>query len=290
MMTVNNQQVPTGHSSSDISIPCSYIDAYKLHQQLASSIEAKQAALEIWLDQAGFCQVADTDQARKCSEFTVLADQYELDLIVEALTVAIQHSAMRDFCNILLRLPVTDEALQMIAATDGQVFETVSYERNGLAENTYIPSILGIYVAKKVAVMASVGAFATMTDKNLQKLKQHMMAAALSLPDYFNTDENVDVIRTIHLALIDCKIKTSIYDKHIWSLKDIDQLIGVTGSAEAIQQTRVLLSDHVQVLLNRVADEIGTIEQVKPLKEPVQPERRAMVRVAFLAPYEQGPG
>lgn len=290
MTTYKNLGPISGYSPSGIVIPHSYIDAYMLYKKLSSSIAAKQTALEIRLDQAVFRKAEDTDPDKWRTEFTVLTDQYELDLIVEALTVVIQHSAMRDYCNVPLRLPVKDNALQMIIATDGHKFETVPFVKNGLTEDTYIPNILGIYVLGKIAVMASVGAFTRLSDENLQKLKQRMMAAALSLPDRFQTDGNPRVLDTIHLALIDCEIETSLPDKHVWSLKDIDQLVCVTGAAEAILKMRVLLSDHVQELLNRVADKVGSAEQAEPLKERLQSERPPKVQVAFMEPHQQGLG
>lgn len=288
LTTYHNQQIPSGHSPSGIPIPRSYIDAQMLYEKLTLSIFAKCAALEIRFKQTVFRQDADAEQDRGRIEFSVLADQYERDLIVEALTVVIQHSAMRDYCNVPLHLPVSDYALQMIAITEGHEFDTVPYVKNRKDENTYIPNILGIYMQARIAVMASVGAFTKMDDANLHILKQHMMAAALSLPDYFIRNGQLEPLDIVHLALIDYEIETSIADKHIWSLKDIDQFICVAGAGEAIREIKALLNDRVQKLLNRVAEKTGVVEQIKPLKEQPQPEGPAKVQVAFMKAHQQG--
>ena len=282
MTTYNTQQQHSGDNLLHPSIPQSFIDTCILYKHLEPSIAAKQAALEIWCNQTYDDQAKNAEHDTWLEKFSVLANQYDLDLIQEALAVIIQQSAMSDYSNIPLRLPVADNALKVIEGPHNQEFETVSFSQDMLTGDTYIPSILGIYKPSTTAIMGSVGEFATMHADSIQKLKNQMMAAALILPDFLAQKDICKRIDTIHLVLIDTCSKPNVLDKHIWPLKNIDALLHVTGAAEALKNIRNFLTTAAYTLYTRAESKFNIVEKATAPSEQPETITQPQVRVAFL--------
>ena len=281
-MTTCDNHLHAGSSLQRHSLPYADIDTDTLYNELRASIAAKQTAIGIWCNQTYKARTGDAEYAIWLEQYTLITNRYDLDLIQEALAVIIAHSAMIDYCNIPTQLPVTNTALKIIETHPNSDFEIISYDKNDLSGDFYIPSILGIHEPSRTVLMGSVGDFAMMAKSDIQELKQQMMAAALVLPDYLAQANICKCTDTVELALIDISKTPNAAERQFWPLQNIDDLLCVSGAAQAIHDIRNMLAHSTSALIKRmdqreskVADYTAPTGQSETIKPPT-------VRVEFL--------
>ncbi|MBB6262210.1 hypothetical protein FHS77_002782 [Paenochrobactrum gallinarii] len=281
-MTTCDNHLHAGSSLQRHSLPYKDIDTDMLHDKLSLSIAAKETAIGIWCNQTYKPRTGDAEYAIWFEQFTLITNRYNLDLIQEALAVIIAHSSMSDYCNIPAQLPVTNAALKIIETHPNPDFEIISYDKNNLSGDFYIPSILGIHEPSSTALMGSVGEFAMMTESDIQKLKQHMMAAALVLPDYLAQKNICKRTDTVELALIDISKTPNTAVKHFWPLQNIDDLLRVSGAAQAIHDIRNMLAHSTSALIKRMDQRGSTIADYTVPNNQSETIKTPTVRVEFL--------
>jgi hypothetical protein len=281
-LTISDTHCVSGHNLQRHSLPHSSIDTDMLHDKLSLSIAAKETAIGIWCNQTYKPRTGDAEHAIWFDQFTLLTNRYDLDLIQEALAVIIAHSSMSDYCNIPTQLPVTNDALKIVETRLNHDFEIISFDSNDLSGDFYIPSILGIHEPSSTVLMGSVGEFAMMAESDIQNLKHQMIAAALVLPDYLEQKSICKRADTVELALIDISKTPNTAERQFWPLQNIDDLLCVSGAAQAIQDIRNMLAHSTSTLLQRMDQKDRTIaESTAPTgqSETIKP---TTVRVEFL--------
>lgn len=281
-MTTCDNQLHAGSSLQRHSLPYTDIDTDMLYNHLKLSIAAKQTAIGIWCNQTYKPRTGDADYAIWFEQFTLITNRYDLDLIQEALAVIICHSAMCDYCNIHTQLPVTNAALKIIETHPNPDFEIISYDKNDLSSDFYIPSILGIYEPSSTVLMGSVGEFAMMAESDIQELKYQMMAAALVLPDYLEQKNICKRTNTVELALIDISKTPNAAEGQFWPLQNIDDLLRVSGAAQAIHDIRNMFTHSMSVLLQRMDQKDRTIAESTAPNGQSETIKPTTVRVEFL--------
>ena len=253
-----------------------------LHDKLSLSIAAKQTAIGIWCNQTYKPRTSDAEYAIWLEQFTLITNRYDLDLIQEALAIIIGHSAMGDYSNIPTQLPVTNAALEIIKTHTKSHFEIISFDKNDASGDFYIPSILGIHEPSSTVLMGSVGDFAMMPESDIQKLKQQMMAAALVLPDYLAQKNFCKRTDTVELALVDISKTPNAAESQFWPLQNIDDLLRVSGAAQAIHDIRNMLAHSTFTLLQRMDQKNNAIAECIAPNGQSETIKPTTVRVEFL--------
>ncbi|MBB6262560.1 hypothetical protein FHS77_003138 [Paenochrobactrum gallinarii] len=281
-MTTCDHHLHAGSSRQRHSLPYTDIDTDTLYNELRASIAAKQTAIGIWCNQTFKARTGDAEYAIWLEQFTLITNRYDLDLIQEALTVIIAHSSMIDYCNIPTQLPVTKTALKIIETHPNPDFEIITFDRNDLSGDFYIPSILGIHEPSSTVLMGSVGDFAMMAESDIQKLKHQMMAAALVLPDYLAQKNICKRTDTVELALIDISKMPNAAVQHFWPLQNIDDLLCVSGAAQAVKDIRNILAHSTFTLLQRMDQKNNAIAECIAPNGQSETIKPTTVRVEFL--------
>lgn len=283
-MTYNNPELPSDHCSSGTTTPHSSINFDMLYRQISPSLTAKYVALLIQSSEACRPQAPNSNPRTRRNELLALAIQYEQDLIMEALAAVTKHSGMSDYSHLSVSLPITGQALKLLETATDHQFESVRLCKKNWWHQSYLPSILVINEKEKLALIASVGTFTEVNAQQLLRFKATMAAASLILPNLiYQTADSTD-IDTINLALIDCEAKVSVPEDHIWSLTDIDTLLGVSGGAGIIQKLRSLFKSRIHDLLDGGKQESDKVDKVTTHTESRQHMKLTKVRVSFLEP------
>lgn len=121
-----------------------------------------------------------------------------------------------------------------------------------------------------------------MAESDIQKLKHQMIAAALVLPDYLAQKNICERTNTVELALVDISKTSNAVVKHFWPLQNIDDLLHVSGAAQAIQDIRNMFAHSMSVLLQRMDQRESKVAKFTEPNSQSETIKPTTVRVEFL--------
>ena len=154
-----------------------------------------------------------------------------------------------------LKLPLVEAAVQAISNNSWDVLEGVCFDCDMRTERTYRPDLVIVSRrTRKALVIDLKRSLAAYGDSaRLADLKARMMAAGLILPDFLYKQHKRLSITDVDIAVIDGASRTSDHDQGIWKLTELDDLLGLSGAAAAMERLRSTFGERVRALIERQA-------------------------------------
>ena len=152
-----------------------------------------------------------------------------------------------------LKLPLVQAAVQAISTNRWEALAGVCFDADMATERTYTPDLVIVNRrTRKVLVIDLKRSLAAYGDSTrLADLKSRMMAAALVLPDFLYKQHKRLKITDVDIAVIDGASRASDHAQGIWKLTELDDLLGLSGAAAAMERLRSTFGDRVRALLER---------------------------------------
>jgi len=152
-----------------------------------------------------------------------------------------------------LKLPLVEAAVQAISNNSWDALTGVCFDADMATERTYKPDLVIVNRRTRKALLIdlkrSLVAYGDST--RLADLKSRMMAAALVLPDFLYKQHKRLKITDVDIAVIDGASRASDHAQGIWKLTELDDLLGLSGAAAAMERLRSTFGDRVRALLER---------------------------------------
>ena len=154
-----------------------------------------------------------------------------------------------------LKLPLVQAAVQAISTNRWEALAGVCFDADMATERTYTPDLVIVNRRTRKALVIdlkrSLAAYGGST--RLADLKSRMMAAGLVLPDFLYKQHKRLRITDVDIAVIDGASRTSDHTQGIWKMSELDDLLGLSGAAAAMERLRSTFGERVRALLERRA-------------------------------------
>jgi hypothetical protein len=136
-----------------------------------------------------------------------------------------------------LKLPVREDALELVDKNSEALLRGLSFDANARTRRSYAPDLTLIdrssHVAYLVDIKRSLGSYEAV---RITELRQRMLAAALVLPDVLWRERKRTPVEEVRVVILEAAGKRTDPRAGIWNLTHLDQLLGVTGAAALVQQ------------------------------------------------------
>jgi hypothetical protein len=155
-------------------------------------------------------------------------------------------------------LPVLDEAERMLALNEWSSLSSLAVDPDRRATRHYRPDLVIIERATSRAIIVDVKRSLSSYSGNrqLNHLKNRMLAAALVAPQILYTEHKRTMVTRTEIAILDLADSRSSYGDGIFGLCHLDALLGMPGLAADLQQCRAVYRAAVDALLREIA--VGT--------------------------------
>jgi len=155
-------------------------------------------------------------------------------------------------------LPLLDEAERMLALNEWTSLSSLAVDPDRRATRHYRPDLIIIERATRRAIIVDVKRSLSSYSGNrqLNHLKNRMLAAALVAPQILYTEHQRTMVTRTEIAILDLADSRSAYGEGIFGLCHLDALLGMPGLAADMQQCRIVYRAAVDALLREIA--VGT--------------------------------
>ncbi|MBL0370890.1 hypothetical protein JJB09_02505 [Rhizobium sp. KVB221] len=168
------------------------------------------------------------------------------------------------------RLPLDPDFVERIRTMPTELIGKLKAAASGQTRHHYRPDLLVINGEKGTAHLIDIKRSLDSYDAvRIAHLRRRMLAAGISLPDLLGQAGSQVVLRDIRIAVVNIEGVRPDIDRGIWSLAELDHLIGVPDAAVMIVAIR-------KTFARRVAAQFAAARQV--LIEDAVRERVAALR------------
>jgi hypothetical protein len=220
-----------------------------------------QLAVDDAIRQLQSCHSASTDVQWQSAGFIALAAQItaaEGRMLEQLLREKVSSEARFKVLDSGIDLPVLDEAERMLALNEWSSLSSLAVDSDRRATRHYRPDLIVIERATSRAIIVDVKRSLSSYSGNrqLNQLKNRMLAAALVVPQILYTEHQRTMVKRTEIAILDLADSRSSYGDGIFGLCHLDALLGMPGLTADLQQCRVVYRASVDALLREIA--VGT--------------------------------
>jgi len=161
-------------------------------------------------------------------------------------------------------LPVLDEAERMLALNEWSSLSSLAVDPDRRATRHYRPDLIVIERATSRAIIVDVKRSLSSYSGNrqLNQLKNKMLAAALVAPQILYTEHQRTMVTRTEIAILDLADSRASYGDGIFGLCHLDALLGMPGLATDLQHCRVVYRAAVDALLREIAVGIFSLSRL----------------------------
>lgn len=208
---------------------------------LADALVAREIAAEL-----GTCAMLDTVRQGHAATFAHLRNIAALEGRVLEMLVA--EIAKMKSANLVLRggicLPVSEAALELVELNSPNALAPLSLSADHATRRGYTPDLVIVDKATGAALIIDVKRTVASYDATrLSALKTRMLAAGLALPDFLYRERNRLSVSRVDVAVLSMDDRKSDADQGIWPISRLDELLGVSGAADAVAYLRKTVSE-----------------------------------------------
>ncbi|WP_404863530.1 hypothetical protein [Georhizobium sp. MAB10] len=166
-------------------------------------------------------------------------------------------------------LPVLDEAERMLALNEWSSLSSLAVDPDRRATRHYRPDLIVIERQTSRAIIVDVKRSLSSYSGNrqLNHLKNRMLAAALVAPQILYTEHQRTMVTRTEIAILDLADSRSSYGDGIFGLCHLDALLGMPGLAADLQQCRVVYRAAVDALLREIAIGTFSLSRLTPMAD-----------------------
>ena len=147
-------------------------------------------------------------------------------------------------------LPVIPEARAFLRRNDWAKASALRLGADVHTREFYRPDLLVVDANSRRALILDIKRSVTShKPKVLTELRTRMMAAALVARDWLERECDAPAVERVEIAIIDGSGEPSDHSRAIFSIADLDQLIGIEGAGEAICMLRRLYASRIRDIL-----------------------------------------
>jgi hypothetical protein len=138
-----------------------------------------------------------------------------------------------------VRLPVRDDALELVEKNPETLYRGLTLDADGRTRKVYVADLIIVDRTSKIAhvidIKRSLGSYEV---QRIIELRQRMLAAALVTPDLLYKDHKRLVIDEVRVVILEAAGKRTDVRNGIWNLGHLDHLLGVLDAAEHVRDVR----------------------------------------------------
>ncbi len=166
-------------------------------------------------------------------------------------------------------LPVLGDAERMLALNEWSRLSSLAVDPDRRATRHYRPDLIVIERATSRAIIVDVKRSLSSYSGNrqLNHLKNRMLAAALVAPQILYTEHQRTMVTRTEIAILDLADSRSLYGDGIFGLCHLDALLGMPGLAADLQQCRVVYRAAVDALLQEIAVGTFSLSRLTPMAD-----------------------
>lgn len=197
-----------------------------VHEELARSLSVE--AMIAMLD-GGIAGLASLANASSVAEGRLL----------EKIVAAIAESNPDLTVFTQVRLPVREDALEIVEKNPETLFRGLTLDANARTRKSYIADLILVdrttRVAHLVDIKRSLGSYEA---ARILELRQRMLAAALVAPDLLWKDHQRVAVDEVRVVILEAAGKRTDVRNGIWNFGHLDHLLGVSGAVDLVQKVR----------------------------------------------------
>ncbi|MEQ8308812.1 MAG: hypothetical protein RIA09_19940 [Hoeflea sp.] len=138
-----------------------------------------------------------------------------------------------------LRLPVLEEALQIVQMNDDMNFRALTFNADSIGRKTYTPDLVILNQRTDTAhIVDAKRSVYTYDRARLDELQSRMKAAGLVLPDFLYKEHRRLIAKDVRVVILTADNRKTDLNGGIWHISQLDHLIEVEGAGAAIASLR----------------------------------------------------
>jgi hypothetical protein len=163
-------------------------------------------------------------------------------------------------------LPVLEDAERMLALNEWSSLSSLAIDPDRRATRHYRPDLIVIERATSRAILVDVKRSLSSYSGNrqLNQLKNKMLAAALVAPQILYTEHQRTMVTRTEIAILDLADSRASYGDGIFGLCHLDALLDMPGLAADLQQCRAVYRAAVDSLLREIAADTFSLSPFAP--------------------------
>ncbi|VVT27662.1 hypothetical protein [Rhizobium sp. EC-SD404] len=254
MSLSNGVRLAASANQASFSTPSSTVSSHTIDPQ-------HQLVVDDAIRQLRSCYSASGDAHWQSAGLIALAAQVaaaEGRMLEQLLREKVSSEARFKVLDSGIDLPVLDDAERMLALNEWSSLSSLAVDPDRRATRHYRPDLIVIERATSRAIIVDVKrSLSSYSGKRqLNQLKNRMLAAALVAPQILYTEHQRTMVTRTEIAILDLADSRSSYGDGIFGLCHLDALLGMPGLAADLQQCRVVYRAAVDALLREIA--VGT--------------------------------
>lgn len=157
-----------------------------------------------------------------------------------------------------LRLPVLEEALQIVEMNDAANFRALTFNAESGGRKTYTPDLVILNQRTDTAhIVDAKRSVYTYDRARLDELQNRMKATGLVLPDFLYKEHKRLVAKEVRVVILTADNRKTDLTGGIWHISHLDHLIQVEGAGAAIASLQAEFRSHIQANWERACDAFG---------------------------------
>lgn len=146
-----------------------------------------------------------------------------------------------------LRLPVLEEALQLVEMNDAAHFRALTFNADSSGRKTYTPDLVILNQRTDTAHIVDAKRSVYTYDRvRLDELQNRMKATGLVLPDFLYKEHKRLIAKEVRVVILTADNRKTDLTGGIWHISQLDHLIQVEGAGAAIASIQAKFRSHVQ--------------------------------------------
>jgi hypothetical protein len=146
-----------------------------------------------------------------------------------------------------LRLPVLEEALQLVEMNDAANFRALTFNADSSGRKTYTPDLVILNQRTDTAHIVDAKRSVYTYDRvRLDELQNRMKATGLVLPDFLYKEHKRLVAKEVRVVILTADNRKTDLTGGIWHISQLDHLIQVEGAGAAIASLQAEFRSHLQ--------------------------------------------
>lgn len=182
--------------------------------------------------------------------------------LLEKAIVAIAESNPNLVVLTQLKLPVREDALELVDKNSEALLRGLSFDANPRTRRSYAPDLVLIDRSTRIACIVDIKrSLASYESVRITELRHRMLAAALVLPDLLWKEHRRIAVDEVHVVILEASGKRTDPQAGVWNITHLDHLLGVAGAAQLVQQVQ---SDFAALAEQNLLEALQLIRQTSP--------------------------
>ncbi|MCV3768732.1 hypothetical protein [Rhizobium sp. TRM95796] len=161
-----------------------------------------------------------------------------------------------------VRLPVREDALELVDKNPETLFRGLTLDADGRTRKIYVADLILVDRISKVAYLVdikrSLGSYEL---QRIIELRQRMLAAGLVTPDLLYKDHQRLVIDEVRVVILEAAGKRTDTKTGIWNLGHLDHLLGVAGASDHVRRIRAVYEKLTEDNLTTARERLRRLEE-----------------------------